>query len=142
MQSERSYGELNLVEMRIGVDLIRVATVLESIRCFGSRYLERIYTEKERAYCASSTSEMGRRFAARFAAKEATLKVLRPHLHWLDWRNIEIIKTPAGWCEVHLKGEANRLREQSGILSLSVSLSHETDYAVAVVAATVKRIST
>lgn len=136
-QAGRSDNELNSVQVRIGTDLMRVESVSESIRCFGSRYLERVYTEAEIAYCACSATEMARRLAARFAAKEATLKVLRPHRHWLDWRDIEIVKTPGGWCELQLHGAANRLREQSGILSLSVSLSHEADYAIAVVAATV-----
>ncbi len=123
--------------MRIGTDLMRVESVSDSIRYFGSRYLERVYTETELAYCTSSTTEMACRLAARFAAKEATLKVLRPYQHWLDWRDIEIVRTAGGWCELKLHGPANQLREQSGILSLSVSLSHEADYAMAVVAATI-----
>lgn len=124
-------------QLRVGTDLIAVDSVAESLRKFGSRYLQRIYTENEIAYCATSPAEMTRRLAARFAAKEATLKVLRPDNFWLDWRSIEVVKTAGGWCEIELQGAARQLSEQAGIQSLSVSLSHEGGYALAVVAATV-----
>jgi holo-[acyl-carrier protein] synthase len=114
-----------------------VAQVSESIGRFRERYLQRVYTPEELAYCRDGGTEMPRRLAARFAAKEATLKVLRPDGHWLDWRSIEIVKAPGGWCEVRTHGAAERLRRREGIVSLSVSLSHETAYAIAVVAATV-----
>ena len=138
MQSGGSVQQLMPVEVRIGADLMRVESVAESLRHFGARYLRRIYTEAEISYCTHSAPEMLRRLSARFAAKEATLKVLRPRQHWLDWRSIEVIKTPGGWCELQLHGAADQLCEQAGILSLSVSLSHEADYALAVVAATVR----
>ncbi len=123
--------------VRIGTDLVGVESIAESLRTFGSRYLHRVYTAAEIAYCESG-AQMHRRLAARFAAKEATLKVLRPDRHWLDWRSIEVVKMPGGWCELKLHGPAERLREQAGIVSLSVSLSHEPAHAIAVVAATVQ----
>lgn len=124
--------------MRIGTDLVRVAGIEESLRCFGERYLLRLYTPAEIAYCRQSAAEMPRRLAARFAAKEATLKVLRPEQHWLDWRSIEVLKTPGGWCELQLHGAARQLAAEAGIVALSVSLSHEDGYALAVVAATLR----
>ena len=127
--------------VRIGADLIHTSIVRDSIDRFGSRYLERIYTPAEIEYCQRSEPEKVRRFAARFAAKEATLKVLRPDRHWLDWRSIEVIKMPGGWCEIELHGAAALLAESAGVTALSVSLSHEDAYALATVAATVNKAS-
>ena len=124
-------------KVRIGADLIHIDTVGNSIERFGSRYLERVFTPAEIEYCQRSESERLRRFAARFAAKEATLKVLRPDQHWLDWRSIEVIKTPGGWCEIALHGAAALLAQRAGVAALSVSLSHEDSYALATVAATI-----
>lgn len=125
------------LQLRVGTDLVKVATVAESIARFGARYLERIYTASEIAYCQESAAEMHRRFAARFAAKESVLKVLRPDQHWLDWRQIEIIKAPGGWCEVQLHGPAEQLARHAGVVALSLSVSHEDGYALAMVAATI-----
>jgi holo-[acyl-carrier protein] synthase len=125
--------------VRIGADLTNVDAVRDSIERFGSRYLERIYSLGEIEYCERSMAERFRRFAARFAAKEATLKVLRPDQHWLDWRSIEVIKKPGGWCEIELHGAAALLAKSAGVSSLSVSLSHEGPYALATVVATVAR---
>ncbi len=114
---------------------MHVGTVRDSIDQFGSRYLERVFTAAEIEYCQRSDGEMHRRFAARFAAKEATLKVLRPDQHWLDWRTIEVIKMPGGWCEMRLHGPAEALARRAGVVALSVSLSHEKSYALAMVSA-------
>lgn len=122
--------------VRIGTDLVSVSLVAESLDKFGSRYSQRVFTAGEIEYCERSPSERARRFAARFAAKEATLKVLRPRGHWLDWRDIEVIRTPGGWCGMQLHGPARLMARRQGILDLSVSLSHEQDYALAVVAGT------
>jgi holo-[acyl-carrier protein] synthase len=124
------------VQVRIGTDLVKVERIAESVRMFGERYLLRVYTAAELAYCEQSPAEMSQRLAARFAAKEATLKVLRPDHHWLDWRSIEVIKTAGGWCELQLHGAAELLRLRAGIADLTLSLSHESDYALASVAAT------
>jgi holo-[acyl-carrier protein] synthase len=74
--------------------------------------------------------------AARFAAKEATMKVLRPRDERPDWRTIEVRRDPGGWCELALSGSAARLAHDAAIDSLSVSLSHEAGMANAVVVAT------
>jgi holo-[acyl-carrier protein] synthase len=63
--------------LRIGVDLVRVADVARSMVRFGSRYAKRVFTPGERNYCGEDGRAAAEQFAARFAAKEATLKVLR-----------------------------------------------------------------
>ncbi len=108
--------------------------VAQSIASFGDRYLQRIFTAGE---LADSTTEQGEpstlKLAARFAAKEATLKVLRPDHRWYDWRSIEVRKAGSGWAELHLHGEAALQAEAQGLRSFSLSLSHECEYAIAVV---------
>lgn len=137
MKTTSRRNKLPFAVVRVGADIIQVGTVRESIDRFGSRYLERVFTAAEIEYCQRSGAEMHRRFAARFAAKEAVLKVLRPDQHWLDWRTIEVIKTLGGWCEIRLHGPAELLAKRVGIVAISVSLSHEASYALAMVSATV-----
>jgi holo-[acyl-carrier protein] synthase len=73
--------------------------------------------------------------AARFAAKEAALKVLRPEGHRPEWRSLEVLRHPGGWCTMALSGHAAELAAQAGIGELAVSLTHEDGIAAAVVVA-------
>jgi holo-[acyl-carrier protein] synthase len=99
--------------------------------------LNRLFTEEEQAYCniLANNEATSQRFAARFAAKEATIKVLRPETAMLDWRTIEIRRHQAGYCDIALYEDAADLARQRGIITLSVSMSHEAGYATAVVIA-------
>jgi holo-[acyl-carrier protein] synthase len=122
--------------MRVGIDLCSVRDVAESIERFGDRYLRRVYTEHEVEYCGKDPARSAERFAARFAAKEATVKVLRPRDSWPDWRSIEVRRDPGGWCELSLTGTAAQLARDAAISSLALSLSHDGGMANAVVVAT------
>jgi holo-[acyl-carrier protein] synthase len=126
--------------VRVGVDLVPVADVAESVERFGARYLDRVFTPHEVDCCRRADARTGRApgisaesLAARFAAKEATLKVLRPDGWRPDWRSIEVRRTRGGWCEIHLSGAAATLAAEAGIDALEVSLTHESMVAVAVV---------
>jgi holo-[acyl-carrier protein] synthase len=121
--------------IRVGADVVKVVHVSDSIARFGERYLRRIYTEHEIASCAGSPSFTSAGLAARFAAKEAALKVLRPTGHRPDWRSIEVLRHPEGWCSMSLSGHAAELAAQAEISELAVSLTHEEDIAAAVVVA-------
>ena len=122
---------------RVGIDIVDVSHVQDSIQRFGDRFLNRLFTKEEQAYCKifSNSEATSQRFAARFAAKEATIKVLRPETAMLDWRTIEIRRHEAGYCDIVLYDEAADLAQQRGIITLSVSMSHEAGYATAVVIA-------
>jgi holo-[acyl-carrier protein] synthase len=122
--------------LRVGVDLARVGDVRQGIEAFGSRYLRRVFTEQELASCAPSGAARERGLAARLAAKEAMVKVLRLDDVGLDWREVEVVRRPGGWTELALHGDLARRADASGILHTSVSLTHEDDIAVAVVVAT------
>ncbi len=126
--------------VRVGVDLVPVADVAESVERFGDRFLERVFTPHEVDCCRRADARTGRApgysvesLAARFAAKEATLKVLRPDGWQPDWRSIEVRRTRGGWCEIHLSGQAAALAAEVGVDALEVSLTHESMVAVAVV---------
>lgn len=121
--------------VRVGTDLVPVDQVAESVAQFGDRYVGRIYTEHEVSCCRGTPSVVAAGLAARFAAKEATVKVLRPVGHQPDWRSIEVRRDPAGWCSLSLSGEAARMADEQGISDLAVSLTHEGGMAAAVVVA-------
>lgn len=121
--------------IRVGADLTAVHQVADSVARFGDRYLRRVYTDHEIASCAGSSSVSAAGLAARFAAKEATIKVLRPTGHQPDWRSIEVRRDPRGWCSLSLSGHAAVLAHEAGIDEIEVSLTHEDDLAAAVVVA-------
>ncbi|MGH9018117.1 MAG: holo-ACP synthase [Acidimicrobiales bacterium] len=121
--------------LRVGTDLVPVAEVADSVARFGDRYLGRVYTAHELACCQGPPSVVAAGLAARFAAKEATIKVLRPVDHQPQWRSIEIRRHSTGWCEVHLADTAARLAESQGIGPMAVSMTHEAGMAAAVVVA-------
>ena len=125
-----------LAPIRVGIDLCSVQDVAESVATFGDRYLRRVYTDHELEYCCQDPALTAERLAARFAAKEATVKVLRPRDARPDWRTIEVRRDPGGWCELSLTGGAAQMADDAAIGSLSVSLSHEHGMANAVVVAT------
>lgn len=121
--------------MRVGIDLVAVRSVRESIRDHGERYLQRIYTERELRDCSDGEQVAAERLAGRFAAKEATLKVLRPDREAVPWSAIEVVRDPAGWVELELSGPAAALAARRGLDGFALSISHEDGYATAVAVA-------
>ena len=122
--------------MRVGIDLVSVEKVVESIRDHGGRYLERIYTEAELRDCQGAEGIVPERLAARFAAKEAAIKVLRPtEEEAIPWHDIEVVRRPSGWVELELSGAAAGLAAQQGLGDFELSVTHEAGFAAAVVVA-------
>jgi holo-[acyl-carrier protein] synthase len=126
--------------LAVGLDLVRVSSVVEAIQRYGDRYLQRLFTAHELASCPGDPVTRAAGLAARLAAKEATLKVLRPRDHpgadddgIPPWTSIEVVRHADGWCSLSLHREAARLKEAAGLLDLSVSMTHEEDMAAAVV---------
>jgi holo-[acyl-carrier protein] synthase len=118
--------------IRVGADVATVRHVADSVAHFGDRYLQH-----EIASCAGSPVVAAAGLAARFAAKEATIKVLRPVGHQPGWRSIEVRRDAGGWCSMCLSGHAATLAaaDRAGITVLEVSLAHEDGIAAAVVVA-------
>lgn len=132
-------AERTSLSVRVGTDLCSVDTVQESVVAFGDRYLDRIYTPGERAYADAAVDQRRRceHLAARFAAKEAVLKVLAPADVRPNWRSIEVVRQPSGACAISVTGHAADLAADLGIEEFSVSLTHEADLAAATVVAIV-----
>jgi len=132
---------------RAGIDLVPVADVASSVERLGRRYLYRVFTPHERA-CARIDAVRGidrdragysmESLAARFAAKEAAVKVLRPVGTRPEWRSIEVRRTGGGWCELRLTGLAASLAAEAGITTLAVSVTHEPMMAAACVVGTIR----
>lgn len=119
--------------LRVGTDLVQISRIAESIERFGDRFIRRLFTEGEIAYATSSASLQAERFAARFSAKEAVIKALSLSEVGLDWKQIEVVRAANGECALQLHGTALAAAVEAGIRETSLSLSHEGDYATAVV---------
>ena len=127
--------------VRVGVDLVVVAEVAEAVGRFGDRYLHRLFTPHELDCCRVDAVHGGysmQSLAARFAAKEATVKVLRPVGARPEWRSIEVCRSGGGWCDLRLTGRAAALAAEGGIEGWAVSLTHESMMAAAVVVGTLR----
>lgn len=120
------------------MDLVQISRIQESVDKFGDRFLQRLFTEQELAYAISTPSRLAERLAARFAAKEATLKALELADKGVAWRDMEVFRLPDGRCELRLHGRAAEGARQVGAMQTALTLSHDGDYAAAIVAALVR----
>ncbi|MBO8128667.1 MAG: holo-ACP synthase [Peptococcaceae bacterium] len=114
----------------IGTDIVSVARVERVMSRCGERFLQRVFTSAEREYCLGKRASSAC-LAARFAAKEAVLKALGIGLAGCQWRDIEITTGLRGKPGVVLSGGAAGLAAARGISEVLISLSHESDYALA-----------
>jgi len=117
----------------IGTDLAEVERIRESIARFGDRFLNRIYTAGERAYSASKANPV-ERLAARFAAKEAGMKAIGTG--WsqgVTWHDFAVVNEESGRPTLALNGAAKRKADTMGVKRISLSLTHTSATALAVV---------
>ncbi|MFZ5818138.1 MAG: holo-ACP synthase [Bacillota bacterium] len=118
-----------------GVDIIEVERIDQALRRHGDRFLRRVFTPGEIAYCEASDSHRCRRLAARYAAKEAALKAFGLGLREVKWTDIEVIRDDLGRPALRLAGRLAEIAAQQGIARLHLSLSHCKEYAIAQVVA-------
>jgi holo-[acyl-carrier protein] synthase len=119
----------------IGVDSIAIARIEGLWRRAGERFLARVFTDGEIAYCRTR-HRPGESLAARFCAKEATMKCLRSG--WaagLGFQQIEVDRDAAGAVQLRLHGTASARASQLGIRRLHLSLTHTEAIATAFVVA-------
>ena len=122
--------------IQVGLDLVRVSDMQSSVDLFGRRFLDRLFTTDELHYCLAAPGPAMSRLAARFAAKEAARKLLCQRDETaLGWRSIEVMRMPSGQCTLVLHGSAKTLARRAGYRSFSLSMTHEHEYASAVVIA-------
>ena len=119
----------------LGTDLIETRRMQESIDRFGARFLERIFTAGEIAYCTRKKNA-AESFAARFAAKEAGAKALGTGIsRGVSWKEFEVRRETSGRPSLHLSGRAAELAEAMGVKRIQLSLTHSRELAMAVVVA-------
>ena len=124
--------------IRIGLDLVAVNSVVDTLRGeHREHYLERVYTEREVDDCRGPSGRIEpERLAARFAAKEATIKALPGAGEEVRLTAIEVRSEPSGEVRLELSGRAAELAEEAGITELAISLTHEGGFAAASVVTT------
>ena len=113
-----------------GVDIVEVKRIKAAVKKFGGRFLNRIFTERELAYCKGKGAPE-QHLAARFAAKEAVYKAFGGDgKNPIAWTDVEIVNDRYGKPLVILKGTAKRLMVRRKVRRAVVSLSHTKNYAV------------
>ena len=112
----------------LGIDIIKVARIRETLAKFGRRFSNRVLTPTEDHYVRDRPET----FAGRWAAKEAVSKVLGLGVRGIGWRDIEIVRLPTGQPSIKLHGRAAARAEQLGMGRIAVSITHEAEYAVAI----------
>ncbi len=120
--------------LHVGIDLIEVERIQAIIVRYGDRFLRRVFTEAELAYCRGQCHQL----AARFAAKEAVSKTLGvgiQHREGVGWREIQVIADARGKPSVQLSGRAAQRAAEIGVSQFAISLSHTREHAIAMVVA-------
>ncbi len=114
-----------------GIDITETARIEEAVSRSGERFINRLFTPLEIAYCERFKNQ-AERYAARFAAKEAAFKALgtgwRAGVRWLD---VEVTNLPSGKPEILLHGRAGELAHEMGVKRTSLTISHADRYAIA-----------
>ena len=114
--------------VRVGIDVVDLAEVAESLNMFGERYLERVFTRDEIRACSRGSDT--RALASRLATKEAVVKVLGLENEPFDWRSIEVVVERDGSTRAVLRGGAALSASQQG-MELDVDSTSTTSFALA-----------
>lgn len=117
--------------LAVGVDMAEIPRIARALERWGERFLERVYTPAEAAYCRGRVPEL----AARFAAKEAISKALGTGLVGVSWVEMEVLADGRGKPTVTLHGKALARARALGLDEWAVSLTHTDSTAVAFVVA-------
>jgi holo-[acyl-carrier protein] synthase len=121
--------------VEVGIDVIEIERIVNVLNRFGERFLHRIYTPAERERYGARPAEL----AARFAAKEATMKALGTGIRGVRWRDIETLSNRRGKPILVLHETARARAELLGLRHFTISLSHTRTEATAIVVATKMR---
>ena len=125
--------------LRVGIDVVQISAIAESLAEFGDHFAHRIFCAGEIAYARAAPALTAQRLAARFAAKEAAFKAFGLSEAGISWRDIEVLKSADGSCTLALHRLAAEAAQASGCTEIALSLSHDGDYATAMVAAIAPR---
>ncbi|MCT1548980.1 holo-ACP synthase [Brevibacterium casei] len=122
---------MNASLLRVGVDMVNIRELANMLETSETTFLDSCWTEAEQTYCAGSVP----RLAARWAAKEAAMKALGHGLGEVDPLDIEVQAVEGEAPTLHLRASAAAYAAEAEINSLALSLTHETDFALAFVVA-------
>jgi holo-[acyl-carrier protein] synthase len=116
-----------------GIDMIEIDRIAQSIERFGDRFLTRVFTPEEIAYCQRKKNS-AESFAARFAAKEAGAKALGTGIQYgITWKELEVRRERGHRPNLHLTGRAGEMAARLGVRHISLSLTHSNNLAMATV---------
>ena len=115
----------------MGIDVAEVKRIQQVFEAQGERFVKRVYTEAEAAYCEKYKSKY-ERYAGRFAAKEAAMKALGTG--WsrgVRWVDVEVVRQRGGRPILQLHGEARKIADALGVKSIAMSITHTSEQAFA-----------
>ena len=115
----------------LGIDVAAVGRIQAVIEAQRERFLRRVYTLDEVAYCEQFKNKY-ERYAGRFAVKEATMKALGTG--WssgVRWVDVEVVRHPSGRPSLALKGQAKKVADAMGVKNILVTISHTAEQAIA-----------
>ncbi len=114
-----------------GIDLVEIGRIQQSMERFGPRFLNRVYTSSEQAYCLRKR-KAAESLAARFAAKEAGAKALGTGIsRGVNWLEIEVVREPGGRPALRFTGRAAEIAAHLGVARAALSLTHSMELAMA-----------
>jgi holo-[acyl-carrier protein] synthase len=114
-----------------GIDVVEIERIAQSIERYGDRFLRRVFTDGEIAYCRRKKN-CAESFAARFAAKEAGAKALGTGIqHGITWSEIEVRRERGQRPTLHFSGRALAMAQKLGVKHISLSLTHDRTTAIA-----------
>ena len=115
-----------------GIDVVLISRVAESLDKHGPRYIQRVYTAQESAYCSSKKKNAAQSYAVHFAAKEAVAKALGIGIRrGINFKDIEVVLNELGKPSIELSAGAAEAARTAGIQRVHIALSHEGEWAVA-----------
>jgi holo-[acyl-carrier protein] synthase len=115
----------------MGIDVAEVNRIRAVVEAQAERFLKRVYTPAEVAYCEQFKNKY-ERYAGRFAVKEAAMKALGTG--WsrgVRWVDVEVVRQRGGRPTLELKGEAKNIADRLGVKHIAVSITHTAEQAFA-----------
>jgi len=114
-----------------GIDIAEIGRIQQSMDRYGQRFLDRVYTAAEQAYCKRKR-KAAESFAARFAAKEAGAKALGTGISFgVNWLEIEVVREPSGRPTIQFHGRAAEIAAHLRVAHAALSITHSGDLAMA-----------
>lgn len=115
----------------IGIDIVKVERVKEAVEKWGDRFLHRVFTDREIAYCYEKKNPFPS-LSVRFAAKEALIKAMGARMA-ISLTDIEVTNNEHGKPAMKVSGKLEKFFKDNSLKKAHLSLSHEKDYGIALV---------